>query len=199
MNSLTAFARLKRLQVPVFRTMDAATLLALKLDAASKTLMRLSRSRLVVKLRRGLWAFEEADPYAIAQYLTAPHPCYLSLQTALHHHGLLSQIPHVIYAVTTARPGVVKTPLGTFSFHHINADFFYGFQPEGAQGIPMAFPEKALLDIFYLSPAKSKLFACLPELDLSANFRKKVLRQLVHRMRTGKRKTLVLKKIRKYL
>ena len=34
----------------------------------------------------------------------------------------------------------------------------------------MATPEKALLDVLYLSSTKTRLFAALPELDLSAGF-----------------------------
>jgi predicted transcriptional regulator of viral defense system len=36
----------------------------------------------------------------LPELISAPWPAYVSLQSALHHHGVIEQIPSVIYAVT---------------------------------------------------------------------------------------------------
>jgi predicted transcriptional regulator of viral defense system len=45
--------------------------------------------------------------------LTAPFPAYVSLQSALYLHGMVSQVPAVTYAVMLARARRFVTPLGT--------------------------------------------------------------------------------------
>src|SRR5205823_885789 len=62
-----------------------------------------------------------------------------------------------------------QTPIGTFSIHHLAPDFFFGFERDRTN-VPIAVPEKALLDVLYLSQTKTRLFVRLPELDLPKNF-----------------------------
>lgn len=167
MNGITALAKLKSLEVPVFKTIDAATLLRMKTDATNKMLHRLATQQLLIKVCRGLWAFPEAEPALIPEYLSMPQESYISLQSALYHHGILSQIPEVIYAVTIGRTKRVRTGLGVMSLHRIPPEFFGGFETVGDRNVKWATPEKALADLFYLSQGRSRLFASLPELDLS--------------------------------
>lgn len=193
MRSLEAYARLKSFKV--FRTVDAATLLKTNIDACQKILSRLTVSQLLVKLCRGLWTWPGTDPTLLPEYLTAPSPSYVSLQTALYLHGLISQIPQVIYAVTLGRTRRIATPLATFSFHHIPPQFFFGFTPQ--EGIKLASPEKALLDVLYLSPAKSRLFIALPELTLPNRFDQKQVKAMIKKIPSLQRRTLVSKRLAK--
>jgi hypothetical protein len=53
----------------------------------------MEESGLVRRLRPGLWAVDLAvSPFAVAQYLTAPYPAYVSFWSALAHHGLIEQM-----------------------------------------------------------------------------------------------------------
>jgi hypothetical protein len=45
------------------------------------------------------------------QLISAPDPAYISLQSALFHHGLIEQIPSILYAVTPGRPRRLRTPI----------------------------------------------------------------------------------------
>ena len=129
MNSTDALAVLKRLGVPALDTADAAAALGLTTAAASQTLTRLARVGFVRSVRHGTWWLEEAlDPLRLPEYLTAPLPAYVSLQTALHRHGLIEQIPEVVYAVSLAKTQKVKTKVGTFSIHHMAPEVFGGFE-----------------------------------------------------------------------
>ena len=82
---------------------------------------------------------------------------------------MVSQIPTVTYAVCLAKTRRYQTPIGTFSIHHLAPDFFFGFERDRAN-VPIAVPEKALLDVLYLSQTKTRLFVRLPELDMPKNF-----------------------------
>src|SRR5207245_8518355 len=90
--------------------------------------------------------------------------------SALYHHGIISQIPAVIYVVSLARTRRYKTPLGTFSIHHVGPDFFFGYELDETGCVKIASPEKALADMFYFSPTKTRLFVTLPEIELPRRF-----------------------------
>ena len=60
----------------------------------------------------------------------------------------------------------------------------------------MATPEKALLDFLYLAPAKSKLFISLPELEFPEGFSIKNVEQMITRIESRGRRTLVEKKFK---
>jgi predicted transcriptional regulator of viral defense system len=192
MRLIDAHARLVELGQPAFETADAAALLRLPNGHASKLLARLAGSGHVVRLRRGLWALpDRLERLSLPGYVTAPFPSYVSLQSALYHHGMIEQIPEVIYAASLARSGRRETPLGTLSIHHVAPQFFFGFEPAGRTGYKMATAEKALLDVLYLSPAKSGLFASAPEIELPRRFSTRRARRMISRLPSGRRRSLV--------
>lgn len=175
MNAADAYAILRKLGVPAFDTADAAAALGLTTAAASQTLTRLARAGLLRSVRHGMWWIEDTvDPLRLPEYLTAPLPAYVSLQTALHRRGLIEQIPEIVYAVSLAKTQRVATKLGTFSIHHIAPEVFGGFE-ETPRGAKLATAEKALFDFAYLSSGRSRLFTSLPELELPRGFKRKEL------------------------
>lgn len=155
---------------PSFRTEDIAILSKITNQHASQLLGRLSHTNQVIQIKRGVWALpDKIEPMTLAHFLTTPSPCYISLQSALSHHGMIMQIPEIVYAVSIARTRIYSTPLATVSIHHLSTDMFFGYE-EIAPFINMALPEKALIDFFYLHQAKSRLFVKLPEVELPDNF-----------------------------
>lgn len=171
MRLVEALNRLQRFDQPTLETGDAAVILGLGKSHASKMLARLAETGHLLALRRGVWAFPgRLDLLAVPERLTAPQPAYVSLQSALYHHGMISQIPAIVYAVSLARTRRYDTPLGVISVHHIAPGFFFGFETVDGNGIRIARPEKALLDVFYLAPARSRLFCKLPEVERPEGF-----------------------------
>ena len=192
MNLIETLARILRMGANVFRTADAAAHLALSNSTASRLLARLATAGHLLRLRHGVWAVPgKLDPLALPGHLTAPFPSYVSLQSALYSHGVISQIPNVIYAVSVGRTRVFRTPLGTVSIHHLQPEFFFGFEIMETSGASMATPEKALMDYLYLRPARSNLFRALPELELPSKFSVKSARQMIQRIPSVRRRTLV--------
>src|SRR2546425_4096965 len=196
MNASEALGGLKSLRVPAATTADVAAVLGLSSTATSHMLKRLGRAGLVTPLRNGVWALaERPDRLALAEYVTAPYPSYLSLQTALYQHGMIEQIPSMIFLVSLARSGRVETGLGTYSVHHVQPAFFDGFESLPDSGIKLAAPEKALVDFLYLSPTRSRLFAALPELELPRGFRRSVAREWVGRIPSQRLRTIVARRL----
>ena len=196
MNAASALARLRGLAKPVVTTEETILLLGTSPSAATQTLRRLAAAGLVKRVRHGLWAVDLAvDPLVLPEYLTAPLPSYVSLQTALYLHGMVDQIPQVIYAASLARTRRVRTSLGTFSIHRVAPTFFGGFETGAGSGIRLATPEKALLDILYLGPARSRLFAHLPEIEIPKRFDRRRARAWLERLPAGPRRTSVERRL----
>lgn len=192
MRLVDALGSLARMGHPVFDTGDAAARLGLTNAHASQALARLADAGHVVRLRRGVWAFpDRVDPLVLPGRLTAPLPSYVSLQSALYLHGMVSQIPAVTYAVSLARTRRFDTPLGVVSVHHVAPGFFFGFEPTGPQGALVATPEKALLDFLYLRPARSQLFRALPEIERPRRFSPRRARAMVDRVGSSRRGAMV--------
>jgi predicted transcriptional regulator of viral defense system len=199
MNAVEALAKLRGLKVPVVETADAAAALRQSVHAASKTLARLAKAQLVISVRHGVWWIDgDPDAYRLSEYLSAPFPSYLSLQTALHVHGMIEQIPRVHYAVTLARTQTIRTHVGTYSFHHIDPTLFGGFI-RSASGAPIATPEKALFDLAYLSAGRSRLFADLPEIELPRRFGRAELKRWISRIASPKRRTFVHSRLARFV
>lgn len=192
MTLVEAFARIEALGQPLFETKDVAALLGVENSNANKIVSRLARGGLIVPIARGKWALRNRlNKLAIAEHLTSPYPAYVSLQTALYHHGMISQIPAVTYAVSLARTRRYKTPVGTFSIHHVAPDFFFGFGLDPSGNARIATPEKALVDVFYLGPTRTRLFVKLPEIEYPSKFSWKKALAMTGKVKGRARRTFV--------
>jgi predicted transcriptional regulator of viral defense system len=167
MNAGQGYSSLQRLGVPMARTNEVAAVWGVSTHAAAKMLLRLSRSGLVQRVRHGLWWIRPGpvDPFLLPEYLSAPYPSYISLQSALNLRGLTEQIPGSVYAVSLSRAQRVRTTAGEVSLHQIRPELFTGFETL-ASGIKLATSEKALFDMAYLAQSRIRSFASLPELEL---------------------------------
>jgi len=143
---------------PIFET---GLLLAGEVDPDNirRQLSRWTKARRLYQLRRGLYAL--APPYQKVK----PHPftianrmvrgSYVSSQSALSHYGLIPEVVPVVTSVTASRRGQWETELGNFLFRHIKPELLLGYvllQLGGGQQALVAKPEKALMDLIYLTP-----------------------------------------------
>lgn len=143
---------------PVFET---GLLLAGEVDPnhIRRQLTRWTNAGRLYQLRRGLYAL--APPYQKFK----PHPftianrmvrgSYVSCQSALAHYGLIPEYVPTVVSVCSSRPGRWDTPLGSFLFRHVRRKYFRDYQSlelGDAQEALVATPEKALLDLIYLTP-----------------------------------------------
>lgn len=124
-----------------------------------RQLSRWVRAGKVFQLRRGLYmlapTYRKVVPHP---FLTANHlrrPSYVSLHSALAHYGMIPEYAPAVVSVTTARPGALATPIGSFRYRHVRGGIFQGYEEiEVAPGQTafVATPEKALIDTMYLTP-----------------------------------------------
>ena len=95
---------------------------------------------------------EEYLAYWTANRIYAPS--YLSLETALSHHGLIPEGVYTITSVSSRKTQTFDTPLGHFTYRRVKPALFFGYQIVDWQGFPirMADREKVILDYLYLNP-----------------------------------------------
>jgi hypothetical protein len=170
----------------VFTTREYAIAADIGVDSASRQLGRLKRSnKSLQQLTRGVWAntsHPHFSPYACVAKLLGSEQGYVSFLTALHLHGLLSQIPATIQVATTGHPRSLRTPVGVFEFLQLKPTMFLDGVEWREAAIPylLATAEKALLDTLYISTRKSRRFARLPELELDdGTFSEKTYKKLL--------------------
>lgn len=191
MKQIEALAKIESLGHPFFETRDVAAVLCVNSTNANKIATRLAEAGFVIRLARGRWALpRNLNKLVVAEHLTAPYPTYISLQSALYQHGIISQIPAVTYAVSLARTRRYDTPLGVFSIHHVTTDFFFGFETDSS-GANVAVPEKALLDVLYLRPTRTRFFVTLPELEIPKSFSWATAHKMAGRIWSHGRRNLV--------
>jgi predicted transcriptional regulator of viral defense system len=187
-----ALAILHHASIPVIRTNDAAALWCQSRASASKALARMADDGHIRRLIRGVWLIDpNVHPWSVHAFLSEPAPSYISLQTALYHHGMIEQIPSIIHMISPAKTRSFKTPLGTFAMHQVAPQFFCGFSPLGDGPAQIACPEKALVDFYYFRLARSRGFRDLPELTLSKSFSKKKAIRFAALIQSASRKSLV--------
>jgi len=137
-----------------------------------RQLSRWVSSGRLIQLRKGLYTL--AEPYCKIK----PHPfliankmkraSYVSMQSALVYHGLIPEYVPSVTSVSTGRPERVSTLLGNYIFRHIKTTWFYDYRNIDigqGQSAFIASPEKALLDLVYLTPGSDNI-AYLTELRL---------------------------------
>ena len=121
------------------------------------------RAGKIIQLRRGLYSLAQPHQtkhphsYVIANHIVKAS--YVSLHTVLSHYDLIPEHVAVVTSITTGRPGMWQNLYGHFSYQHIQPNLFFGFeyrQVTQSQWAYMATPEKALLDLIYLTPGADR-------------------------------------------
>jgi len=149
---------LKVADEPVFR----AGFLAATEESLGEVRLQLSRwvkAGRLIQLRKGLYTL--AQPYRkVAPHLfvlanAMKNASYVSLQSALGHYGMIPEHVPTVTSITTQRPEQVDTSLGQFVFRHVKKSWFHNYKQVdlgSGQRAFIAVPEKALLDLVYLTP-----------------------------------------------
>ena len=188
------YGKLRRLDRSVVTTSEAAALWQTSGRTAGRRLEAMDGGGLVRRLRRGLWSLDpEMPPFAVAPFLTAPFPAYVSFWSALARHQMIDQIPRQVSVASLDRARIVSTTVGNFEIHHLAPELFGGFAGSEESGY-VATPEKALFDTVYVRAA-SGARAYFPELSLPAGFKDRELEKWTERIESARLRTLVSRRL----
>jgi predicted transcriptional regulator of viral defense system len=164
------------------------------LPALRLQLSRWVKAGKLIQLTKGLYTLaapyrkRAAHPFVLANAMKKAS--YVSLQSALAYFGMIPEHVPTVTSVTTQRPMRVETSLGRFLFRHIKRNWFSGYAQMDFGSDQKAFvatPEKALLDLVYLTPGADN-YEFLAELRLQnlADLDRNVLIKLARTSRSQK-------------
>lgn len=134
-----------------------------KREQVNLQLARWVKDGRVIRIHKGLYVLADPyrkcriDPFYIANELA--RSSYVSLQSALAWYGMIPEYVPAVVSVTAGRPRIIQTPLGRFEFRHIKQSMFMGYNQMETSTESRAFiacPEKALLDLIYLTPGSDE-------------------------------------------
>jgi len=123
-------------------------------NAPRDKIMSLIEQGTIIRVKKGLYVFGKEwrrHSYSIETLANLVYgPSYISLEYALHYHGLIPEYVRIVTSVTTGRSRHFSTPVGDFSYRKISLPAFAtGMEVVrnlSAGTYLMAVPEKALTD-----------------------------------------------------
>lgn len=193
-----AYGDLRRMDRPVLTTEEAAMRWRASRRTTNHRLKALEESGLVRRLRPGLWTLDpDIRPFAVAPYLTAPYPAYVSFWSALAHHGLIEQIPRQISVASLSHARTVETTIGSYVVHQLAPELFGGYSGTDRDGY-VAAAEKAIFDIVYVrAAAGGKAF--FTELYPPRDFDRREIKRWIDRIGSARLRTMVSRRTREAL
>jgi predicted transcriptional regulator of viral defense system len=132
----------------------------IKRNTALQQLSRWAANGQILLLKRGIYTLNKdyrKDPFnpaVVANQLC--HPSYLGGLWAMAFHGLIPEGVSSFTSITTKFPQRHSNKVGTFIYHHLKQEYFFGYTKYKFSGkmVSISTPEKALLDYFYLNPGE---------------------------------------------
>ena len=127
-------------------------------DFETNNFTRWCQKKLLIRLRRGWYAFPECLQIPdFARYIAGRiyKPSYISLHTALSFYGMIPEGVVSVNSVSTLKTLSFSNDFGDYTYQSIKPSLFFGFELKkmnDGRSIPFATPEKALLDLLYLYP-----------------------------------------------
>jgi predicted transcriptional regulator of viral defense system len=137
----------------VFSTSDINKLFP---DFDSRRLVEWQRKRYIQKLINKWYLFADIPMNERLRFRVSNclcRPSYVSLESALSHHGLIPEAVFSVQNITTRKTISYETNSGTFVYRSIKPNLYFGYEVDKSQSIPVLItsPEKAILDFLYLN------------------------------------------------
>lgn len=137
--------------VSVFKLDDAIKIMHCNRSYAILFLYRCAQRNLIGHINRGTYYLKsKSNEYEIASNILGNS--YVSLISALSYYGLTTQIPRIVYVVSTNRHRPIKNIMGVdIVFRKIKKEMLFGYHKEQSGNLFIADPEKAIVDIYYFN------------------------------------------------
>jgi predicted transcriptional regulator of viral defense system len=165
------FELLTRPDFAVFTTREFAIESSISTASAARQLGSAAERGALVRITRGVWAnpsHPSFHPFACVPKILGREQGYVSFLTALHLHGVVSQIPRAMQIATTGHGRRLATPVGDYELFRVVPAMMQAGVVWSDTRVPyrIATAEKALLDTLYISMRRGRRFRSLPELEL---------------------------------
>lgn len=163
MKDIEIIKKVNELNKDILTIEDLSKILGVKKKGLRTKISRLTDKDVLQRVGHGLYTVfgKTVIPEEVASQLYSPS--YLSLKTVLSKEGIINQIPNEIYLVTPRKTYQTKILNTKINYRKISEDLYFGYYLKN--GIPIAYPEKALLDLIYFVTL-GKETANFDEMDL---------------------------------
>lgn len=141
--------QIKKIPKNYFSLNDLKKISLIKEASLKVALNRLVKTDQLIKLGNKLYTLDDSkiDWNKLACEIYAPS--YLSFETALSYHNILSQQPLHLTLATLKRSRVIAILNKSLIYHHVKEEIFWGYQK--IDNVFLAEAEKSFLDQAYLS------------------------------------------------
>jgi len=119
--------------------------------------------------------------YEIANFLISPS--YVSLESALSYHGIITQFPYQITSVTIKKTREIKIGQKIYSFAKLKKPYFNDFIRQ--DNFLISSKQKTIFDYFYFAYRGLRTLNLLDEIDEKVIKNKKLKRYLKEKARGG--------------
>lgn len=142
---------------PYIRDQDLVVLYGFSSTQRHDAIKYAMAQKILIQIRRGLYLIKlpthhsRYDPFELA--LIVYGPSYISLESALSHHGWIPEAVYVTTSVTTRRATFFDTPIGQFRYSQSPLASFYLHVEQiqsSSSTFLMAHPWKAIADYLYV-------------------------------------------------
>ncbi|MEF8874675.1 MAG: type IV toxin-antitoxin system AbiEi family antitoxin [Candidatus Thermoplasmatota archaeon] len=135
---------LSRRDLLVFNPIEASNILDESRENTYRILSRMESKDLIHRIEKGKYIptkkLEETHIYHIASNIVTPS--YVSLFSALHHYGYITQVPRTVYVMITTPKGSISLQDQDIKF--VKTSHFFGYTSE--KKLVIAEPEKLFID-----------------------------------------------------
>ena len=165
---------LKKTGQKIFTNTDLERILGLSTIAVRFFTYRNVKRKLIVRLKKGVYALSDNLPGELEIANRLYTPSYLSFEYALGYYQIIPEAVYSLTSATTKPTRHFQCMNSIFTYHTIHKRLFCGYAPLKINHITilMADPEKALLDYLYFQYLKKK--PPLDRFELSQCSRKKI-------------------------
>lgn len=167
--------KLKEIGKSYYTLADLSKIYPGKKDSLKVLLSRLTKKKKILRLKRDVYIlpekFSEIEKIANQIYF----PSYLSFESALSFFGVLSQIPYSLIFATLLKSKKITLLDTSIEYRQIKKELFFGYFLKN--GLYLASPEKALLDLLYFV-SLGKLKTNSKNIDFSKIRKKKLFKYL---------------------
>ena len=148
MKQLEFLKKLNKIKKPYYTLADLQIILGKKRAVTKVMVSRFVKRGVLKKIGRNVYvpALTEYNIEEIAADLYPP--CYLSFETVLSKYGILSQLPYTLTFATSRRSKKIILDGREVEYRKLKKELFFGYKFVGK--LPLAEPEKALLDQVYM-------------------------------------------------
>lgn len=143
--------QLKDKKLLLFSSIDIRRLFGITKISTTFLLHRYSKKGLIIKVKRGLYAFPDSLPPELFIANKLYEPSYVSLDFALSYHRVIPENVYEITSITSKTTRKFETLGKIYSYRRIKKTAFAGYTVAKQKGCSflIAEPEKAFVDANY--------------------------------------------------